>query len=83
MLNSSAIGEIPPPLTSLSINAVVIIFTFALFSSGDRSLFPHEALSPLLLSLLAVSFSIAPLYNLLVTTDPPLFSVENPVMAIQ
>ena len=82
MLNSSAIGEIPPP-TSLSINAVVIIFTFALFSSGDRSFSPHEALPPLLPSLLAVSFSTAPLYNLLVTTDPHLFSVENPVMAIQ
>ena len=68
----------PPPM-----NAVVIIFTFALFSSWDRSLSPHEALLPLLPFLLAVNFSIDPLYNLLVTTDPPLFSVENPVMAIQ
>ena len=44
---------------------------------------PHEALPPLLPSLLAVNFSKHPLYNLLVTTDPPLFSVENPLMAIQ
>ena len=80
VLNFSAIREIPPPPP---MNAVVIIFTFALFSSWDRSLSPHEALPPLLPFLLAVNFSIDPLYNLLVTTDPPLFSVENPVMAIQ
>ena len=80
VLNFSAIREIPPPPNERSRRHN---FHFCFVFQLRPVIIPHEALPPLLPSLLAVNFSKHPLYNLLVTTDPPLFSVENPLMAIQ